>query len=179
MIRIILTSIFTINFLAACDCSYASYPKAKSLAENPKMATEFLSNVTFRSYSGSHGKQYEYLASNGTTALIYPSNTGPVRGRWAIRGAGEFEAKMCFAYRKISYNPVTRRSGGSWECSYLIGFLYELDEIFDGVLFGIRSRNRFERPFLRRLDISITAALKSRGRKPPSRPNKALSKERR
>lgn len=78
-------------------------------------ARAFFANKTYMtSYSG-HGTQVEYLRSGGAAFLWYPGNTIVVRGNWKVevRDAG---ALICFRYGRNTYNPVTRKRGGQWEC---------------------------------------------------------------
>jgi hypothetical protein len=174
----LIASFFCLQVLAACESPYASYPQAKALADELGGPKIFLSNTTVHTYDQRHGNQYEYLASDGTTALLYPGNSAPVRGFWQIRGTGEFGTEMCFLYGANTYNPVTRESGGAWECQGFIDYLYRAQEIYDGDVFGTRSIKSFGGPFPSwRQFQPIPLAVAATGQKPPKGPNKALSKD--
>ncbi len=62
-------------------------------------------------YERSHGIQVEYYSSSGGAYLWYPGNRGVVKGRWRRRGK-----QICFQYGANTYNPVTKKRGGRWEC---------------------------------------------------------------
>jgi hypothetical protein len=174
----LIVSVFCLQFLAACESPHESYPQAKALADSVGGPKTFLSNTTVNTYEQRHGNQYEYLAADGTTALLYPGNIAPVRGFWQIRGTGEFGTEMCFLYGANTYNPVTKERGGAWECRGFIEYLYSAQEIYEGDVFGTRSITSFGTPFptwrkFQPISIAVTAT----GQKSPKGPNKALSKD--
>lgn len=169
---------FCALLLAACESPYASYPAVKAMADTEGAPARFLADTTVHTFNPYHLNQYEYLAPDGTTALLYPGNSAPVRGYWQISGTGEFDAKMCFLYGRNTYNPVTRERGGRWECDGLVEYLYEAEEIYDGDVFGTRSISQFSAPFPRWGAFHpISSAVATTGQKPPKGPNKAFSKE--
>lgn len=166
--------------LSACGSLYVSYPQAKAMADDPAIARRYLSNTTVNTWDAYHHHQYEYLAADGTTELLYPGNMAPLPGQWEIEGAGEFHANICFRYGADSWNPVTRQGGDGWECSNLLEYLYDtVVEIYDGDVFGARKIKAFARPFP---DWSgympIAKAVAETGQPAPKSQNKALSKAR-
>ncbi len=103
----------------------------RALKNNSRTLQAFLSNTTVRTYDLLHGNQVEYLAADGRTFLWYPGNSRPVVGQWRVKQTFD-GADMCFAYGANTYNPVTRTSGGSWECGDASLYLNRTDEIVDG-----------------------------------------------
>lgn len=71
------------------------------------------SDMTYLSYSDQHGVQIEYLAPSGKTYLWYPGNRAVVAGEWT-----EVLDRVCYRYGADTFNPVTRRQGGDWECRF-------------------------------------------------------------
>lgn len=180
--RVQVLNVVTVGFcallLAACESPYVSYPAVKALADTEGAPARFLADTTVHTFDPYHLNQYEYLAPDGTTALLYPGNIAPVRGYWQVRGKGEFDAKMCFLYGPNTYNPVTHERGGRWECDDLTDYLYRAEEIYDGDVFGTRSITYFPAPFPRWGAFHpISAAVAATGKTPPKGPTKAFSKE--
>lgn len=64
-------------------------------------------------FGGGHGIQVEYYSPAGGAYLWYPGNRRVVAGEWQYRKGGT----ICFRYGPRTYNPVTRKRGGRWECS--------------------------------------------------------------
>ncbi len=60
-----------------------------------------------------HGLQVEYYSPAGGAYLWYPGNRRVVAGEWRYRKG----ATICFRYGASTYNPLTRKRGGKWECS--------------------------------------------------------------
>lgn len=165
--------------VAGCESPYESYPEVRAMAEEPRLAVAFLSDTTFHTWGRDHGTQYEYLAPDHSTRLVYPGNMRPVVGEWQVRGQGEFKAEMCFRYGANTIDPVTGQHGGDWECGPLIRFLYEPVEIYDGDVFGLMRMKVFPRPLPEAVNISIPTALKAIGLPPPETADKAPSKRHR
>ncbi len=69
------------------------------------------SNTTNIYYGNSHGVQVEFTSKKGGSFLWYPGNRRVVSGSWKQKGKN-----ICFQYGSNTYNPVTKRSGGKWEC---------------------------------------------------------------
>lgn len=63
-----------------------------------------------------HGTQVEHYAAGGEAFLWYPGNRRTVPGRWEVRTAKQ---RICFRYGTQTFNPVTRRRGGAWNCTPL------------------------------------------------------------
>ncbi|SMO47717.1 hypothetical protein SAMN06265380_101911 [Ruegeria faecimaris] len=64
-----------------------------------------------------HGTQIEYHASNGKSYLWYPGNRTIVVGQWRAQDFNSAGVQLCYRYGSNAFNPVTKKSGGSWECS--------------------------------------------------------------
>lgn len=111
------------------------------------------------SYSSAHGTQVEFLSSAGRTYLLYPGNTGIVKGSWRLDRTEETGVfNICFRYPSNSYNPATGQAGGGWECQ-IAGFYFAgLSEVVPGDLLGLSRRSAF--PFvLSRGRTSVEALL--------------------
>lgn len=115
-------------------------------ARFPDAATlrSFLAGKTYRIFGSRHGNQVEYFHQNGRAYLWYPGNRSAVPSLWTVReredvrpGPGKLE--ICFLYGPRSYNPVTRRSGGQWECERAIFMMSKIIEIVPGDIFGLAS----------------------------------------
>lgn len=63
-----------------------------------------------------HGTQIEYYDHEGNSYLWYPGNKQIVKGKVEFRGQPE-NLRMCFKYGENTYNPLTKASGGGWECT--------------------------------------------------------------
>lgn len=77
----------------------------------PALAAPQIGGYTNMSYDAGHGSQVEYLSPKGGAWLWYPGNAQIVPGKWKRSGAN-----ICFAYGGNTYNPVTGKKGGDWEC---------------------------------------------------------------
>jgi hypothetical protein len=106
-------------------------------------ARKFLACKTHMTFSGGHGTQVSYLRSDGVEFLWYPGNAVVVRGKWNIvehatepRGY----ADICFQYGANTYNPVTGRAGGNWECRPAHVFVRSTVDRADGDVFGLARR---------------------------------------
>lgn len=88
----------------------------KAISQTAESARNYLADTTLGDWNRLHGTQIEYLAANGRAYLWYPGNRKPVSGEWETRNARLGAAEICFRYGTNTYNPVTRTSGGSWEC---------------------------------------------------------------
>jgi len=73
---------------------------------------KFFSGKTFVFYERSHGIQVEHFSGSGRVYLWYPGNRGVVKGRWRTKKGSQ----ICFQYGQNTYNPVTRKRGGRWQC---------------------------------------------------------------
>ena len=165
--------------LAACDPPKDEWPNAAlatRLTESPEKARDWLSNTTVHSFGGGHGNQYEYLAANGKTALVYPGNLAPLKGEWQISGSGREVSRICFRYGANSYNPVTGQSGNAWECTKLWNYLYhQAIEIIPGDAFGANGIRRFKSPFPAWSDnVPIRDAVAFTGKRPPTTQDRSM-----
>lgn len=126
----------------------------------PKTAEQYarqvMANKTFRSYSPQHGTQLEYNAPDGRTYLWYPGNAVVLEGRWRVEpdphapklletppGSGNIvegppRFRRCYQYGSNTYNPVTGRRGGEWECQGV--FSQGLGQPRGGDVFGLARR---------------------------------------
>lgn len=86
----------------------ASTPTKAELAADYKGYT-----VIF--FDRQHGTQVEYFGANNVS-LWYPGNTVIVNGGWKLAEKPAGQSEICFKYQTTSYNPVTGKRGGSWEC---------------------------------------------------------------
>lgn len=75
-------------------------------------------DTTTLDYSVSHGTQIAHLAADGTVYLWYPGNRAILRGEWKTEAPanGSAFAQICFRYGANTFNPVTQRSGGTYDC---------------------------------------------------------------
>ena len=87
-----------------------------AISQTAESARVYLADTTLGDWSRPLGTQIEYLAANGRAYLWYLGNRKPVSGEWITRNARLGAAEICFRYGANAYNPVTRTSGGSWEC---------------------------------------------------------------
>jgi len=70
-----------------------------------------ISDYTVLTGSDQHGYQVEYVAKDGNAYLWYPGNSRIVKQQWKIEGED-----ICFRSPSNTYNPVTRTTGGDWQC---------------------------------------------------------------
>jgi len=99
---------------------------------------------THMSFSQGHGTQVSYLRSDNIEVLWYPGNAVLVRGRWRIaehanEPPGGY-ADICFQYGTNTYNPVTGRTGGDWECTPALVYASRMVDHGDGDVFGLANR---------------------------------------
>jgi hypothetical protein len=100
-------------------------------------AAEQVGGYTNVSYDSGHGTQVEYLTGDGRAYLWYPGNTVVLSGRW--KAAGD---DICFAYSNGSYNPVTGKTGGGFECMPHRLWWGVVDERMKGDVLGLQGRKR-------------------------------------
>jgi hypothetical protein len=96
-------------------------------------AAQKLAGYTAMTYDKGHGTQVEYLAPDGG-AYLYPLDSGIVVGAWKTEGND-----VCFRYGRNTYNPVTRKAGGSWDCTPLALHSNHVVERARGDVFGLAS----------------------------------------
>jgi hypothetical protein len=97
-------------------------------------AAQKLAGYTAMTYDPGHGTQVEYLAPDGGAYLWYPLNSGIVVGAWKTEGND-----VCFRYGRNTYNPVTRKAGGNWDCTPLALHSKHVVERARGDVFGLAS----------------------------------------
>jgi hypothetical protein len=114
-------------------------------------------NKTRVSFGPGHGTQVSYMRGDGAVFLWYPGNRVVLRGHWRIE-----DRKICFRYGPNTYNPVTGRGGGGWECSPIGAFSRTTVDRVPGDVFGLSSRNAV--PFVLAPDRTTIADLTRRGR---------------
>jgi len=122
-------TLFVLIILAAVGCT--SIPEV----ETPKAEERSYPMVgkTYLHYDPMHGYQVEYF-NNDTTYLWYPGNPVSLEGKWKISFG-----KICNMYPQNSYNKITNRTGGNYECSSIkTGMLFLVGEL-DGDMFGLSS----------------------------------------
>jgi hypothetical protein len=165
------------GLLASCGGSGSGYgPEERAayapIIASPESMAAFYGGATYKSYSRAHGTQIEYLASNGRAYLWYPGNTRVVPGRWKTDQDPAGNVLMCFRYGANTYNPVTRRGGGDWECQSGIAHTLMAGEVRDGDPLGLASG---QIPFVlpRGDDIGIEAAMARAGKSQAINPDKA------
>lgn len=116
-----------------------SVPPEAQLAQ----VNAFLRDRTLRYFDFAHGVQIEYMAPDGSAHLWYPLNGRVVRGQW-LAAVVDGEARLCFAYRGRTIDPVTGSTNGQ-SCSPAASYLAQVD-IYDsrpGDAFGLTGRVPF------------------------------------
>jgi hypothetical protein len=94
--------------------------------------------VTFVHYDRGHGTQVEFMAKNGQTYLLYPGNKVVVRGSWKLERTDKPKVfNLCFKYPGNSYNPITKQSGGGWECRPAGFSLVDVVDSAEGDVLGL------------------------------------------
>ncbi len=104
------------------------------IAISPVFAAKYRGN-TIVYFERSHGLQVEYYSKTGRAYLWYPGNRSVVAGRWQIRKKG----KICFQYGQRTYNPVTGKRGGRWECNRISSQQRAAKSFCNGDVFGLTS----------------------------------------
>jgi hypothetical protein len=113
-------------------------------------------NKTRVSFGPGHGTQVSYMRSDGAVFLWYPGNRVVLRGDWRIQ-----DGRVCFRYGANTYNPVTGRGGGGWECRPIGAFSRTTVDRVPGDVFGLTKRNTV--PFVLAPDRTTIADLTRRG----------------
>lgn len=127
--------------LSACDPQTLDVSKQRqNIAASPTTLESVMSNATVMSRDPNprvpqHGTQVEYHAANGTAYLWYPGNRRIVVGEWKIEAIKSSKPELCYRYGPNTYNPVTRRPGGSWKCSRPFS---GSDDVLRGNVFGLK-----------------------------------------
>ncbi len=119
-------AVFLPLFLGACDPvtpeERQEFIMRQDIVSSPVALKKAISNstVVYRDpnrFIQKHGTQVEYYASNGKSYLWYAGNSRVVVGDWLVQASGTSNPKLCHRYGANTYNPVTKKSGGSLECS--------------------------------------------------------------
>lgn len=107
----------------------------------------FVTNRTLLFYEPQHGTQVELHAATGQTYLWYPGNSVVVAGEWKVQqnpnltlssgGSTKPSPEICFRYPETSFNPVTKKSGGDWQCRVSIAYGVNLKENRQGDVFNL------------------------------------------
>lgn len=170
----------TLSTISACGAALNSamtmnmvegdQKRVQSLLESPEAFSEFLSNTTIKNWDDQHGTQIEYHSVDGRTWLVYPGNTRAVKGQWQVQSSNG-QTQICYRYGIRTYNPVTRRQGGKWECSAAI-FILLADEVVDGDVLRLQGRGAFPQKMPPKVNVSISAAMAAIGLQPLRSPNK-------
>lgn len=152
-----------IIFMAIAAIFLASTLQAQSISRTK----DIIAGSTAYFFEAQHGTQIEYYAENGRLYLWYPGNRRIVQGAWKVEktkscgpGADGFYAcktlntpSVCYKYPSNSYNPVTQRAGGHFECETFKSHRATLQERVDGDIFGLSKSKRV--PF--RLGRAVTS----------------------
>lgn len=128
---------------------------AERSAISVDQAREMFSGVTALSYdfgglmgSKGHGTQIEYLSPDGSTYLWYPGNKRVVQGAWELR-SDSGQTRMCFQYGPNTYNPVTQKGGGNWNCVLLPNYMILQIDRQKGDMFGLSEQTSVPYPLQR------------------------------
>ncbi|MGH1467093.1 MAG: hypothetical protein ACRBBQ_17200 [Cognatishimia sp.] len=151
--------------------------KIDALLADPTKLRNFLANTTRKTWNSRHGTQVEYMSADGHTWLVYPGNIASVDGEWQVQGANG-QSKVCFRYGANTYNPVTRKPGGRWNCVPSITVLMNpSSQIVDGDVLKLRGRGAFPQTMPYRTNISLNTIKKAVGLGPLTQPNKIAWRE--
>lgn len=128
-----------------------------------EQAINMLGGRTYLTYSKGHGQQIEFISEHGDTYLWYPGNKSMVRGHWKyeidiprslfgkilVRTDKGVEthhqvpiSRLCFRYSTQTYNPVTRKRGGDWNCRPHFDWAIKVKEQKQGDPFRLSTRAR-------------------------------------
>jgi hypothetical protein len=148
MLALFLVALALLPGIAGADY-VIGYDETKSL----------FSGQTMMSYDPGHGTQVEYIAPNGRTYLLYPGNKVIVHGSWKLARTDKPTIfNLCFKYPSNSYNPVTKQSGGAWECQIAGFYLRGIADHAKGDVLGLAKSSAV--PFvLSRARTSLSALI--------------------
>jgi hypothetical protein len=151
-------------------CAQAQTRDVHAVRQAPSALTEseawkFFSCKTFMSFMPGHGTQISYRRPDGAIFLWYPGNTIVLSGRWKIvmRATSSLppvSTDICFLYETNTYNPVTKRPGGDWQCMPADLLARFTVERADGDIFGLAVRRAV--PFILPSEKSTIADLRTR-----------------
>ena len=83
-------------------------------------------------FDEAHGNQVEFYSHDGNAFLWYPGNSEIVPGRWILKGDD-----ICFKYGRDTYNSVTDKQGGDWDCSALKKWSEHIVDVMPGDTFSL------------------------------------------
>ena len=151
------------------------------LSSDPSALRAFLSDSTVVAHDASFGTQIEYHAPDGTSWLLFPGNRAVLRGQWEVRPRLiHGRNAVCYRYARDTFNPVTRKTGGGWECGSWYRYA-NAQQVVDGDVLGLRGRGAVPAPMPPRpayADIQDIRKLWT-GRRGPAPANKSLLATRR
>lgn len=115
--------------------------KVLSLQQTPEILKSTLADGTVvsrdpNSFIEEHGTKVEYHAADGRSFLWYPGNRSVVVGQWDVRADQNGRILLCYKYGNNTYNPVTQRRGGQWNCSRSD---LQVSELLIGNPFGLKA----------------------------------------
>lgn len=122
MLKILKAVGLTVPFIMIAGlvgCSNQSRPAFEDVVNREIVFPEYPSSGwTYLSFSQAHGYQVNYLGKNGRAWLWYPGNSVVVAEEWK-RDTVAGQKAVCWRHPAKSYNPVTKRYGGSFACQSL------------------------------------------------------------
>jgi hypothetical protein len=136
-----------------------------SFSNNPAEMRKQLAGRTAKFDGRIHGTQIEYFHPNGRAFLWYPGNKSAVPSEWKIKPGGALNsaATICFRYPQRSYNPATRKFGGTWNCRPSTVFGRNMTALIQGDEFNLSS-GRLPRSMPRGAVLSTSQLVKLIGR---------------
>lgn len=147
--------------LAGCAPSMGVYLN-NTVPPSVETQKKFQGGTTNMTFSA-HGTQVEFLSKDGRTALWYPGNNVVLHGRWRLAGGGQANGSqdaICFQYGANTYNPLTFRSGGGWDCEGLARYQGRVVDHVAGDPFGLDKREAV--PFILPGERTTFAQLRKR-----------------
>ena len=94
--------------------------------------------LTLVYFDRAHGTQVEYFGKSGVF-LWYPGNVAVLPGGWKIGAKASGGSEICFRYHTNTFNPVTGKRGGDWECQSIRGNQEDITHRLQGDPFNLRS----------------------------------------
>lgn len=117
-----------------------------ALSSDPATLRAFLTDTTVVGYDQAFGTQIEYHAPDGTSWLLFPGNQTVLRGQWEIRPRLiHGKNAVCYRYARNTYNPLTRKGGGEWQCGSWYDYA-NAQQVVDGDVLGLRGRGAVPAP---------------------------------
>ncbi|MEM7506330.1 MAG: hypothetical protein AAF415_06260 [Pseudomonadota bacterium] len=170
-----LSATFTLVFSVLTACSREPVIKQETEAELQAVTDKVAQRISGRTSitnSRQHGPQVEYATKDGRVFLWYPGNEQIVPGEWKTRINPDFlstklsngntqvtrrstlqsgriytsVADICYRYGANTYNPATKKRGGTWECQLAAFALPRSNQTIAGDPFELE--NRTDVPFV-------------------------------